>query len=56
VVYPMGSIDTPSNRRSTPDANPEKWIDPTELAETILYLVSRSPRGRIREVMVYPPQ
>jgi NAD(P)-dependent dehydrogenase (short-subunit alcohol dehydrogenase family) len=56
VVYPMGSIDTPSNRRSTPDANPEKWIDPTELAETMLYLVSRSPRGRIREVMVYPPQ
>jgi NADP-dependent 3-hydroxy acid dehydrogenase YdfG len=56
VVYPMGSIDTPSNRKSMPDANPEKWIDPVELAETMLYLVSRSPRGRIREVMVYPPQ
>lgn len=55
VVYPMGSIDTPSNRKSMPDANPEKWIDPLELAETMLYLVSRSPRGCIREVMVYPP-
>jgi NAD(P)-dependent dehydrogenase (short-subunit alcohol dehydrogenase family) len=55
VVYPMGSIDTPSNRKSMPDANPEKWIDPMELAETMHYLVSRSPRGRIREVMVYPP-
>ena len=56
VVYPMGSIDTPSNRKSMPDANPEKWIDPMELAETMLYLVSRSSKGRIREVMVYPPQ
>jgi NAD(P)-dependent dehydrogenase (short-subunit alcohol dehydrogenase family) len=54
VVYPMGSIDTPGNRKSMPDADPEKWIDPVELAETMLYLVSRSPRGRIREVMVYP--
>jgi NAD(P)-dependent dehydrogenase (short-subunit alcohol dehydrogenase family) len=54
VVYPMGSIDTPSNRKSMPDADPDKWIDPTELAETMLYLVSRSPRGRVREVMVYP--
>jgi NADP-dependent 3-hydroxy acid dehydrogenase YdfG len=54
VIYPMGSIDTPSNRKSMPDADPNKWIDPTELAETMLYLVNRSPRGRIREVMVYP--
>jgi NAD(P)-dependent dehydrogenase (short-subunit alcohol dehydrogenase family) len=54
VVYPMGSIDTPSNRKSMPDADPNTWIDPIELAETMLYLVSRSPRGRIREVMVYP--
>ncbi len=54
VVYPMGSIDTPGNRKSMPDADPEKWIDPIELAETMLYVVSRSPRGRIREVMVYP--
>jgi NAD(P)-dependent dehydrogenase (short-subunit alcohol dehydrogenase family) len=55
VVYPMGSIDTPGNRKSMPDADPAKWIDANELAETMLYLVSRSPRGRIREVMVYPP-
>jgi NAD(P)-dependent dehydrogenase (short-subunit alcohol dehydrogenase family) len=54
VVYPMGSIDTPSNRKSMPDADPNTWIDPIEIAETMLYLVSRSPRGRIREVMVYP--
>jgi NAD(P)-dependent dehydrogenase (short-subunit alcohol dehydrogenase family) len=56
VIYPMGSIDTPSNRKSMPDADPTTWIDPTELAETMLYLVNRSSRGRIREVMVYPPQ
>jgi NAD(P)-dependent dehydrogenase (short-subunit alcohol dehydrogenase family) len=55
VVYPMGSIDTPGNRKSMPDADPAKWIDPMELAETMLYLVSRTSRGRIREVMVYPP-
>jgi NADP-dependent 3-hydroxy acid dehydrogenase YdfG len=55
VVYPMGSIDTPSNRKSRPDADPDTWIDPNELAETMLYLVTRSARGRIHEAMVYPP-
>ncbi len=55
VVYPMGSIDTLGNRKNMPDANPDKWIDPIELAETMLHLVTRSPRGRIREAMVYPP-
>lgn len=53
VIYPMGVVDTPSNRQNMPDANPETWIDPTELAETMLHLVSRSSRGRIREIMVY---
>jgi NAD(P)-dependent dehydrogenase (short-subunit alcohol dehydrogenase family) len=55
VIYPMGAIDTPANRKSMPEADPKKWVDPHELAETILYLATRSRGGQIREVMVYPP-
>jgi NAD(P)-dependent dehydrogenase (short-subunit alcohol dehydrogenase family) len=54
VVYPMGAIDTPSNRKNMPGADPKKFIDPRELAETILHLATRSAAGQIHEVMVYP--
>ncbi len=34
------TIDTPSNRKSMPDADFERWTKPQELATQILYLVS----------------
>lgn len=55
ILYPMGAVDTPANRRSMPKSDPERWIDPRELAESVLFLASRSPRGRVRELLVYPP-
>ena len=55
VLYPMGAIDTPGNRKAMPDADPESWINARELAETILLMVTRSKRGRVREVKIYPP-
>lgn len=35
-----GTIDTPPNRESMPDANFEKWVPPTDLANVILFLAS----------------
>ncbi|WP_436906680.1 SDR family oxidoreductase [Halosimplex marinum] len=33
-------IDTPMNREMMPDADHDKWVDPADIAETILYLCS----------------
>jgi NAD(P)-dependent dehydrogenase (short-subunit alcohol dehydrogenase family) len=33
-------IDTPANRRATPDADFSKWVQPDEIAEVIRFLVS----------------
>ncbi len=54
VIYPMAAIDTPGNRAAMPDADPADWIDPDELASTMLYLAGRSRAGRIFETRVYP--
>lgn len=56
VVYPMGTVDTPANRRDMPDADPTTWIDPAEIGQTLLYAASRSARGRVLELPVYPPR
>jgi len=34
------TIDTPSNRRNMPKADPSKWVDPKDIAEVMLFLVS----------------
>ncbi|QPV62121.1 SDR family oxidoreductase [Halosimplex litoreum] len=33
-------IDTPMNREMMPDADHESWVDPSDIAETIVYLCS----------------
>jgi NAD(P)-dependent dehydrogenase (short-subunit alcohol dehydrogenase family) len=55
VVYPMGALDTPSNRRSMPKADPSSWIDPEDVARGLLFAAQQSPRGRVRELVIYPP-
>lgn len=55
IIYPMAAVDTPGNRAAMPDADPQRWIDPAELAATMLHLATRSRRGRIDEARVYPP-
>lgn len=55
IVYPMAAVDTAGNRAAIPAADPASWIDPDELAATMLHLATRGSRGRIREVRVYPP-
>jgi NADP-dependent 3-hydroxy acid dehydrogenase YdfG len=56
IVYPMGAVDTPANRRDMPGVDPETFIDPQEIAETIVHAAQRGPRGRLRELPVFPPR
>ena len=53
VVYPMGAVDTPANRRDMPDADPNTWIDPAEIAAAFVYMASRSARGRVLEMQLF---
>jgi NAD(P)-dependent dehydrogenase (short-subunit alcohol dehydrogenase family) len=39
VVVPS-TLDTPLNRKSMPDVNPDNWVKPAEIAETLEFLVS----------------
>jgi NAD(P)-dependent dehydrogenase (short-subunit alcohol dehydrogenase family) len=39
VVVPS-TLDTPLNRKSMPNANPENWVKPAEVAETLEFLIS----------------
>lgn len=55
IVYPMGALDTPGNRASMPGSDPAQWIDPQALAESMLHLANRPARGRVPELLVYPP-
>lgn len=40
-----GTIDTPENRKAMPDADHERWVDPSAVADVILFLVSDQSRG-----------
>ena len=53
VLYPMGVVDTPANREAMPDADPATWIEPRELADSMLHLATRTPRGHVRELKVH---
>ncbi len=50
VVVPS-TLDTPLNRKSMPDANPENWVKPSEIAETLEFLVSDKSKA-LRETVL----
>ena len=52
LVYPLSSIDTPANRRAMPDADPEGWVDPVEIANALLFASTRGRRGRLVELPI----
>jgi NADP-dependent 3-hydroxy acid dehydrogenase YdfG len=56
IVYPMGAIDTPANRRDMPAADPQTFIDPGEIAATLVHAATRGPRGRLSELPIHPPR
>lgn len=55
VLCPWGVIDSERVRRTFPDRDPIGFIDPEDLAETIVYLAKRSSRAWVREVIVRSP-
>ena len=55
VVYPMGVVDTAGNRAAMPDTDPAQWIDPREIGAALLFTATRSPRGRVTDLPVFPP-
>ena len=40
-----GTIDTPQNRESMPDADHSRWVKPEEIADVILFLASDAARA-----------
>lgn len=52
IVYPLSSIDTPANRRNSPDTDPRTWVDPEEIARALLFASMRGPRGRVVELPI----
>ena len=39
VVLP-GTMDTPANRAAMPDADPSKWVHPSQVASLLVHLAS----------------
>jgi NADP-dependent 3-hydroxy acid dehydrogenase YdfG len=56
ILYPMGAVDTPANRKDMPSVDPRTLIDPAELGAAIRFAAGRSIRGRVTELPVYPPR
>ena len=50
VVVP-GTIDTPQNRKSMPDADPEKWVKPEAIADAIWFYCTEAA-SVIREPVI----
>ncbi len=55
VIYPMGVVDTPANRNAMPGADPQTWIDRSEIADHMLHVATRSPQGHVRELQIFAP-
>jgi NADP-dependent 3-hydroxy acid dehydrogenase YdfG len=53
VVYPMGAVDTPANRRNMKDVDPETLIDASEIGAAFVQMATRSNRGRVIEMQVF---
>lgn len=56
ILYPMGTVDTPANRADMPQADPSGWIDPAEIGANLVHAASRSPKGRLLELPIFPPR
>jgi NAD(P)-dependent dehydrogenase (short-subunit alcohol dehydrogenase family) len=50
VVVPS-TLDTPLNRKEMPDVNPDIWVKPREIAETLEFLVSEKSSA-LRETVL----
>jgi hypothetical protein len=42
------------NRKDMPKVDPNSWIDPAEIGAAFVHMATRSMRGRIREMELFP--
>lgn len=56
VVYPVGTIDTSANRAAMPSVDPAGWISSEAMAQSIVTAITLGPRGRLKELQVYPDE
>jgi 3-oxoacyl-[acyl-carrier protein] reductase len=55
VLCPWGIIDSDRVRKMFPARDPQEFMDPEDLVETVVFLAKRSARAWIREVIVRAP-
>lgn len=53
LLIPAGAVDTPDNREAMPGADRSGWVAREALADATLYLLERTPRGRVAELRVH---
>jgi NAD(P)-dependent dehydrogenase (short-subunit alcohol dehydrogenase family) len=51
IVYPMGTVDTPANRREMPNADFASWIAAQEIADAFIFMANRSG-GQVQEIQI----
>ena len=54
-LCPWGIIESERVRKLLPDRDPAGFMDPEDLAETVVFLAKRSARAWVREVIVRSP-
>jgi NAD(P)-dependent dehydrogenase (short-subunit alcohol dehydrogenase family) len=52
VLVPMGTIDTPANRKAMPHVDPARFIPLEELVDAVEFLAERSLRGQVVELRI----
>ena len=56
VVFPMGPVDTLTNRSRFPDLEPAQLIHPAALGRAFVAAAQSGVDGRLLEVLVHPPR
>ena len=56
IIFPMGPVDTMTNRHTFPGTEPSTLIDPASLGKAFVAAATSGQGGRLFEVPVYPPR
>ena len=56
IVFPMGPVDTLTNRRQLPSSEPRTLISPKAIAGALVTAALSGDGGRLLELPIYPPR